>query len=63
MNVQIAESWKNKLTAEFEKEYFIDLAKFVKSEYSSFQVFPKGNQIFNAFEHCAFEDLKVVVIG
>ena len=63
MNVQIAESWKNKLAPEFEKEYFADLASFVKSEYASFKVLPKGNQIFNAFDHCYFENLKVVIIG
>lgn len=63
MNVQIAASWKNKLATEFEKDYFIDLANFVKSEYTSFKIFPKGNQIFNAFDHCDFENLKVVIIG
>lgn len=63
MNVQIAESWKKKLVAEFEKEYFVDLANFVKSEYANFKIFPKGRQIFNSFNHCNFEDLKVVIIG
>lgn len=63
MDVQIAESWKKKLVAEFEKEYFVDLANFVKSEYANFKIFPKGRQIFNSFNHCNFEDLKVVIIG
>lgn len=63
MDVKIAESWKNRLKAEFEKEYFIELANFVKSEYATFKVFPKGSQIFNAFDHCDFDDLKVVIIG
>jgi uracil-DNA glycosylase len=63
MNVQIADSWNEKLLPEFEKEYFIDLVNFVKSEYSTHSVFPKGKQIFNAFDHCSFDDLKVVIIG
>ena len=63
MNVQIAESWKKKLVAEFEKEYFVDLANFVKSEHANFKIFPKGRQIFNSFNHCNFEDLKAVIIG
>lgn len=63
MDVKIADSWKNHLNTEFEKEYFKDLAAFVKSEYASHRVFPKGRQIFNAFDHCSFDDLKVVIIG
>lgn len=63
MDVNIAESWKSKLAVEFEKEYFVELAKFVRSEYSNFKVFPKGKQIFNAFDHCDFDGLKVVIIG
>ncbi len=63
MDVNIAETWKTKLATEFEKEYFAELVKFVKSEYSSFKVFPKGKQIFNAFAHCGFDELKVVIIG
>jgi len=63
MNVKIAESWKQKLLPEFEKEYFKSLVEFVKSEYSSHQVYPKGAEIFNAFTHCSFDDLKVVIIG
>lgn len=63
MDVNIAETWKRKLATEFEKEYFLELVTFVKSEYESFKVFPKGKQIFNAFDHCSFDDLKVVIIG
>ncbi|WP_457616209.1 uracil-DNA glycosylase [Lutibacter sp.] len=63
MNVKIAESWKKPLTAEFEKPYFKELAKFVKEEYSKNTCYPKGSQIFSAFDYCAFDDLKVVIIG
>jgi uracil-DNA glycosylase len=63
MNVKIAESWKERLEKEFEKSYFGELADFVKSEYAQHTVYPKGKQIFNAFDHCSFDNLKVVIIG
>ena len=63
MNVKIGDSWKNLLEAEFQKPYFQTLVKFVKEEYSTFKCFPPGNQIFAAFDHCLFDDVKVVIIG
>lgn len=63
MNVDIHNSWKPYLETEFEKPYFKDLVNFVKIEYESFTCFPKGNQIFNAFNHCHFDNVKVVIIG
>ncbi|MCF6346756.1 MAG: uracil-DNA glycosylase [Flavobacteriaceae bacterium] len=63
MNVNIAERWKSVLHEEFEKEYFNRLVNFVKTEYQQYKCFPKGNKIFSAFDHCSFDDLKVVIIG
>ncbi|MBC3758866.1 uracil-DNA glycosylase [Hyunsoonleella sp. SJ7] len=63
MDVAIHESWKGYLREEFEKPYFSDLVAFVKQEYASRQCFPPGKEIFNAFNHCHFEDVKVVIIG
>lgn len=63
MDVKIADSWKDLLKDEFDKEYFKQLVDFIKSEYSNHKVFPKGKQIFSAFDHCDFNDLKVVIIG
>ena len=63
MNVSIDNSWKPYLNLEFEKPYFSDLVNFVKSEYNNHTCYPKGRDIFNAFNHCKFEDLKVVIIG
>ena len=63
MDVKIAKSWKGKLENEFNKEYFQELVSFVKSEYSRYKVYPKGKQIFSAFDHCNFDNLKVVIIG
>ncbi len=63
MDVKIENSWKNLLAPEFEKEYFLKLTQFVKNEYTSFPVYPKGSQIFNAFDICPFEKVKVVILG
>jgi uracil-DNA glycosylase len=63
MNVKIEESWKRELAAEFEKPYFAELTEFVRSEYSATTVYPPAKLIFNAFDHCPFDKVKVVIIG
>lgn len=63
MQVNIHQSWKPYLKNEFEKEYFKNLVDFVKEEYKNGVCYPKGGQIFSAFEHCPFENTKVVIIG
>ncbi len=63
MSVQIETSWKKVLEQEFEKSYFNELTKFVKDEYSSKVVFPKGNFIFRAFDECPFDKVRLVIIG
>ncbi|PIE99638.1 MAG: uracil-DNA glycosylase [Polaribacter sp.] len=63
MQVNIAKSWQKVLQPEFEKEYFKNLVEFVKQEYTNYTCYPKGKNIFSAFDYCSFEDLKVVIIG
>ncbi len=63
MEVNIHASWKEILKDEFDKEYFVQLAEFVKEEYKSYRIYPKGSQIFAAFDHCPFDKLKVVILG
>jgi uracil-DNA glycosylase len=63
MQVKIDQSWLPKLQAEFEKPYFMELTAFVKAEYNQHRCFPPGNQIFAAFDHCKFDDVKVVILG
>ena len=63
MDVKIEESWKERLAPEFEKSYFNELINFVKQEYRQGAVYPPGPYIFNAFEHCPFEKVKVVILG
>ena len=63
MNVQIEESWKERLQGEFEKPYFKELTDFVREEYRQRVVYPPGKLIFNAFNLCPFDRVKVVLIG
>lgn len=63
MNVKIADDWKALLADEFEKPYFEELTSFVRKEYGTHQIFPRGANIFRAFDKCPFERLKVVIIG
>ena len=64
MEVRIDPSWKEVLEEEFEKEYFKRLTSFVKEEYSgSTPIYPPARLIFNAFDHCPFNDVKVVILG
>lgn len=63
MQVKIADSWKNILKHEFDKPYFKSLVNFVKDEYTNHVCYPKGKDIFAAFDFCSLDDLKVVIIG
>ncbi len=63
MEVKIDESWRQRLQAEFDKPYFETLVNFVRSEYQSGVVYPPGRLIFNAFDLCPFDDVKVVLLG
>ncbi len=63
MNVQIEETWKRQLASEFEKPYFEALVHFVRQEYAQYRCYPPGKLIFNAFNLCPFDKVRVVIIG
>ena len=63
MDVKIEASWKEQLQDEFEKPYFKQLTEFVRSEYHSQAIYPPAKLIFNAFEQCPFDQVKVVILG
>lgn len=63
MDVKIESSWKEKLASEFEKPYFSNLVQFVKNEYATKTVYPKGSRMFNAFEKTPFDRVKAVILG
>ncbi|WP_244932563.1 uracil-DNA glycosylase [Leptospira yanagawae] len=62
-DVQIEPGWKEVLKEEFEKPYFTALREWVRNEYKSKIIYPPAKQIFNAFDLCPFEKVKVVILG
>lgn len=64
MDVKIEESWKRELASEFDKDYFRKLTDFVRAEYLSGRaIYPKARNIFNAFNLCPVDSVRVVIIG
>ena len=63
MNVKIDNSWREHIGAEFEKPYFSALTDFGRREYTTTTCYPPGSLIFNAFNLCPFDRVKVVIIG
>ncbi|WPP50260.1 uracil-DNA glycosylase [Catalinimonas niigatensis] len=63
MDVKISPSWKEHLSDEFTKPYFLNLVEFVKNEYSDQTIYPPGKEIFRAFDLTAFDQVKVVILG
>ncbi len=56
-------SWRNKLSSEFEKEYFKDLIKFLRDEEVSQTILPPKKERFSAYNITPFENVKVVILG
>jgi len=63
MNITIEASWKEVLADEFLQPYFIELTEKIRTAYLSTTVFPPPKLIFNAFDHCHFDDIRVVILG
>jgi uracil-DNA glycosylase len=63
MDVKIEQSWKECLKDEFEKPYFKQVTDFVRDEYRNSTVYPAAKLIFNAFDLCPFDRVKVVLLG
>ncbi len=63
MDVTIEPTWKNALDHKFKEKFFKELVAFVKDEYQTQMVFPPGKDIFNAFNLCPLNSVKVVILG
>jgi len=59
----IGNDWDKILEEEFKKEYFINLINKIRKEYQNKTVFPRKDQVFNAFRYTPYKDLKVVILG
>lgn len=63
MNVRISPEWRELLQPEFDAPYFKSLTDFVRGEYHATQVFPPASLIFNAFDSCPPQEVKVLILG
>lgn len=63
MGVSLKNDWNELLKDEFDKEYYLKLREFLKSEYSSGVVYPGMYEIFSALEYTSYRDTKVVILG
>jgi uracil-DNA glycosylase len=63
VEVKIEASWKELLQPEFDKPYFELLTSFVRKQYQQETCFPPAKLIFNAYNLCPFDQVKVVIIG
>ena len=61
--VHIGNDWDNVLAGEFEKDYYLSLREFLKTEYFSRRIYPPMNDIFNALKYTSYEDARVVILG
>jgi uracil-DNA glycosylase len=59
----IETSWKEALSEEFQSDYFSRLKDFLISEKKNYRIYPPGSDIFSAFNHTPFENVKVVILG
>ena len=61
--IDLEASWKQYLKNEFEKSYFAKLTENVRNEYKNGLCFPPAKLVFNAFNLCPFNKVKVVILG
>lgn len=61
--ISITKNWLKILQDEFNAPYFLDIQKFLQSEYSSHTIYPAMENIFNSMNYCKYDDIKVVIIG
>ncbi|MBR6137249.1 MAG: uracil-DNA glycosylase [Bacilli bacterium] len=59
----IGNNWDSLLKEEYQKEYFKNLLDFIKKEYKEKNIYPKQNEVFNAFRYTDFSNVKVVILG
>lgn len=61
--VNIGNDWDSVLAGEFEKDYYLELRRFLANEYRTQTIYPDMHDIFNALKHTAYENVKVVILG
>lgn len=59
----LSNDWQNVVGEEFDKPYYTELREFLKEQYANETVYPPQDEIWSAFEHTPFKDVKVVILG
>lgn len=62
-DVSLDASWEEHLRSEIEEPYFAELVEKLNSEYENEVCYPSKERIFNAFNLCPFDKVRVVVLG
>ena len=62
-DVPLEASWEENLRGEIEEPYFAELVEKLNSEYENEVCYPSKELIFNAFNLCPFNNVKVVILG
>jgi uracil-DNA glycosylase len=61
--VRLGNDWDRVIGAEFEKEYYLKIRAFLKSEYTNHTVYPSMYDLFSALKVTSYEKTKVVILG
>ena len=61
--VNIGNDWDEVLKEEFQKDYYLNLREFLKTEYFSRKIYPPMHDIFNALKYTSYENARVVILG
>ncbi|HBG3818861.1 TPA: uracil-DNA glycosylase [Clostridioides difficile] len=61
--VNLGNDWDELLKEEFEKDYYLNLRKFLIEEYKTRQIFPNMHNIYEALKHTSYKDTKVLILG
>lgn len=61
--VNFGNDWDEVLAGEFEKDYYLKLRSFLKSEYSTHTVYPDMYDIFNALKLTPYKNVRAVILG
>ncbi|MBQ2840947.1 MAG: uracil-DNA glycosylase [Oscillospiraceae bacterium] len=61
--IDFGNDWNSVLSKEFEKDYYLSLREFLKTEYREHTVYPDMYDIYNALKFTSYSDVKVVILG
>ena len=59
----IGNKWDELLEEEYNEKYFIDMISYLKNQYKDKIIYPKQNEVFNAFRYTDYDNIKVVILG